>query len=571
MKIMLASLNSKYIHLNLANRYLINTISSRDNLKVYLKDYTINQLPDQIIKDIFRTDLDVVAFSVYIWNITQTLQVVRKLKKIDPGLTVILGGPEVSYNPKETMEREETIDFIISGEGEDAFPLLINALFNKKTAFPIPNVTYRMGSELIVNPIGELVDFKELPLPYTGDLPKNRLIYYESSRGCPYNCAYCMSSTLKGVRYRNIEDVRNELDYFISQGVKTLKFVDRTFNIDKERSFKIIKYIIDHDRGLTTFHMELAPNLIDQDWIDLLEPVRKGLFQFEIGIQSINTRVLKASNRTAYFENYRVALKKLLALKQIHSHVDLIAGLPYETYESFMNAFNAVYALDADHFQMGFLKLLNGSPLRNNHRQYGYVFDEMPPYEVISNDVISYEEILVLKEIEDLLEKYTNAHHFDKTMLYILKFYDQPSCFFEAFAAYWRNNGHFEKQHKLIDLSRILYEFLEAETFSSLQLVKELLLFDYRSKRRTGANDFFSSTHAVSNKQRIHDFLKNENNVQLYLPQFEHMKIKEIIKHTAFVRFNYNVLDPSDYQKEIFICFDYLHDKFGMIELGDEI
>ena len=465
MKVLITSLNSKYIHLNLAIRYLKKYINNISNIEVEIADYTINQNKDDIIKGIYKSKPDIVAFSIYIWNYTMTLKVIRKLKKINPGLIIIVGGPEVSYNPEGFLKKALDVDFLIIGEGEIPFQNLIKCIVEDEQEISVSGVAYRINDEIIVNNVDGLMDIRNLVFPYDSPIEKNKLIYYETSRGCPYSCSYCISSTIKGVRFKDLDLVKKDLKFFVDERVKIVKFIDRTFNVDKKRSLEILKFIIDNDAGYTTFHMELAPHLIDNDWMNLLKNIRKNLIQFEIGIQSVNENVITEVNRKIFFDNYEHMVKKLIDSRVVHIHVDLIAGLPLENYDSLLKSFNSVYKLKADHFQLGFLKLLKGSPLHLNHLKYGYIFDEEPPYEVISNNYISYDELIRIKEIEELLELYYNSHHFEKSIEFIVDFWESPSDFFESFARYWCKNEYFDQKHQLIALFEFLFNLKISNSF----------------------------------------------------------------------------------------------------------
>jgi radical SAM superfamily enzyme YgiQ (UPF0313 family) len=565
MKILIASLNAKYIHTNLAIRYLKRFTEDITACSVEIRDYTINQPQDQIVHEICRINPSVIALSVYIWNLEATLKLVRKLKKIQTGWTIVLGGPEIGYTPKEMLISEPSIDYIISGEGEIPF----RKLMMNEPLSDIEGLAYRGDTQVIVNPKGNLMSIDSLPFPYDLPIVKNKLIYYETSRGCPYQCAYCMSSTIRGVRNKNLNRVKEDLQLFIDQEVPMVKFVDRTFNIDQKRSFEILRYIMEQDEGKTTFHMELSPNLINDDWVDCLKEARKGLFQFEIGIQSTNPKVIAAINRNILFADYREQLSAFLELKNCHSHVDLIAGLPFEDKSSFLKSFDDVYALGADDFQLGFLKLLKGSPLRRHSDDYGYVFDEEPPYEVISCDHITYGELMDLKVIEELLELYDNSQRFEKSVKYIVSFFERPSEFYSQFALHWENKGYFNHKHALIELFVVLFDFAGSIESLNSEYLKESMKFDYHRKNRYRMTEFFGDLVSGVDRQKIHEYLKNEENILRDLPQFKGKKTKEILKHIQVIRFKYDILSEAVEEKEIWGYFDYYNDKFGMIRTGE--
>ncbi|MBN2259517.1 MAG: DUF4080 domain-containing protein [Clostridiales bacterium] len=568
MKLFITSLNSKYIHTNLAIRYLYQYAKEINNLETYYEDFTINQNKDLIVKKIITSEADVVAFSMYIWNYKMTLEVISNLKKIKPEMVIIVGGPEVSYNPEEILKDFFLIDYVISGEGEAPFSKLMENLMKNGEILKIPGVSYRSKGEIIIGEKSPLMDISELIFPYELPFEDNKLIYYESSRGCPYNCSYCISSTIKGVRYKSIESVKNDLQLFLDHKVRIVKFIDRTFNVDKKRSFEIMKYLIENDNGITTFHLELSPNLIDFGWIELLRGVRKDLFQFEIGIQSVHENVIKAVNRNILFDQFEFNLKQIIGLRNIHIHVDLIAGLPFEDINRFMISFDKVYDLKADHFQLGFLKLLKGSQIRREYEKYGYVFDDQPPYEILKNDFLSYNDLIYLKGIEELVELYYNSHHFDEVIDFIMQYFKSPSEFYKGFQQFWNRKNLFDNKHQLIDLFIFLFQFMESKEDVDLDLLKELMKFDYFKKNRYKELEFFGKLDLDMAKQDIHDMLKNSDFISEKMPQFKGEKAKDILKSIQIMNFEYDVFNKTYQKIKTIGYYDYKNEKFGMIKVG---
>lgn len=569
MKVFITSLNSKYIHSNLAIRYLYKYTLQISDADVSIEDFTINQRKDSIIKKIIMSKPDIVAFSIYIWNYSMTIEIVESIKKINPNIKIIVGGPEVSYDPEELLKRVPSIDYVIFGEGEIPFQNLIKAIIDNGKDIRLSGVGYIKNKEMVIGPKSPLMNIDSLIFPYDLPFDKTKLVYYESSRGCPYNCSYCISSTIKGVRYKTLDLVKKDLQLFLDQEVKIVKFIDRTFNIDKKRSLEIIKYMIDNDNGVTTFHLELSPNLIDEDWIILLKGVRKDLVQFEVGIQSVHENVIKAVNRNIYFDKIKVTLKELIDLQNIHMHVDLIAGLPYEGLKEFMESFDEVYALKADHFQLGFLKLLKGSQIRREQEKYGYIYDSEPPYEIFSNDFLSYYDLIYLKDIEELLENYYNSHHFENTIEFVVSQFDSPSDFYDAFSKFWNKRNLFEQKHKLIDLFIYLYQFSEEKEGLNLPLVKELMKLDYHRKSRYKETEFFGRLDVDIPRHEIHEMIKDEKFILKTMPQFKEYSAKEIIKSIQIMSFDYNVFEKSYQKIKTIGYFDYKNDKFGIIGVDD--
>ena len=489
MKVLLASLNSKYVHSNLALKYLYAS-AAKSNAFFEIKEFTINNDESYMFSEILAGNYDVICFSCYIWNIEETLYLAENIKKAKPGVIIILGGPEVSCDTAELMAQNDIIDFVVMGEGEYTFLRLIEVFLlpseqpdeeddelddepdipiksEKELAYEnIKGLAYRSDGEIIVNEAMALLVFKTVPFPYNV-LPceQDKIIYYQSSRGCPFSCSYCISSLEKKLRALPIERVFKEMDYFLANKVKQVKFIDRTFNWDSARCNQIIKHIIDRDNGVTNFHFEICGELIDDELISLLETARDGLFRFEVGIQSTHKKTLAAVRRSAEVEKVLVNTKKLTKLDNVFVHVDLIAGLPFEDYNRFKTTFNDAYNLYANTLQLGFLKLLKGTDIRLRAAEYQYKFRSKAPYEVISNMFLSAQDLCRLKQVEEVLELYYNRGGFEKTLKYIMEaFVDTPFEFFEELAIFFSLKGFQHKSHKKEDVYRILYEYGDWKT-----------------------------------------------------------------------------------------------------------
>ena len=461
MRILLTTLNSKYIHSNPALKYLY-TVAAGCCDFIEIKEFTINDNPDYVFGEILAGGYDVICFSCYIWNIEETVYLAENIKKAEPGSLIVLGGPETSYETAEFMGEQKHIDFVVMGEGEYTFSCLAAALSSGEGNYGnIRGLAYREGDEVIVNQPVELLVFESIPFPYNL-LPceKDKVIYYESSRGCPFKCGYCMSSLDTRVRALPLERVFRELEYFLAKEVAQVKFVDRTFNYDRTRCKEVVRHIIRRDNGVTGFHFEICGELIDDDFIDLLSVARKGLFQFEAGVQSTHRKTLEAVNRSAAVDKLLRNMKKLTDLGNVKVHADLIAGLPFEDYDTFKKSFNDVYGLKADMFQLGFLKLLKGTAIREQAGLYDYKFKRKAPYEVISNRFLPARDVCRLKNIEEMLSLYCNRGGFKRALEYaVTVFAENPFAFFEEFSIFYNLKGFQHKSHKKEDLYRILYEY----------------------------------------------------------------------------------------------------------------
>lgn len=464
MKILLTTLNSKYVHGCLALRYLYSVVQGAP-LDIDMREFTINNERGYIFGEIVRLGYDYVCFSCYIWNIEMIKDLISEIKKARPTTKIILGGPEVSYDTVSFMEENPDVDFIIRGEGEyPFFQLVKNITLGEAEHFHVGNLVYRDGDEIIANDESLLPTFDKIPFPYENlEFEEDKVLYYESSRGCPFKCAYCLSCLDKEIRPLPLDRVRRDLGYFLFKAPKQVKFVDRTFNYDMGRAYAIWEYLIDNDNGKTNFHFELCAELMNDKTLELLSKARKGLFQFEIGIQSANPMSLKAVNRKESIFPILLNTEKLLALGNIHIHVDLIAGLPYEDYQSFGRSFNKVYALGADNLQLGFLKLLRGTPIRENGLEHGYVYRHKAPYEIISNNYMSSTDILKLKMVETVLNLYHNKGGFEKTLPYLIKEVSRtPFGFYQKLADFYYSHGYQHRSHKKEDLYRILMAFAKS-------------------------------------------------------------------------------------------------------------
>lgn len=568
MKILLTTLNSKFIHTNLAIRYLKEFV--RDLIEVDMKEYTINNDLDYILKDIYKNEYDIILFSTYIWNIGDIVKLCDNLKKIRPNTKIALGGPEVSYDSYEAMKKYDFVDYILYGEGELIFRDLVLHLKGKKEIKNVDGLVYRQGSEIIANkPMELLQNLDEIPSPYENLNPKeyeNRIVYYESSRGCPFNCQYCLSSTIPGLRYFSLDRIKRDLKALIDARVSQIKFIDRTFNANKKVAMEIMDFLMKNDNEYTTYHFEVTAYLIDDKMIEFLADCKEGLFQFEIGVQSTNEKTLDAVGRRDDFKKLSHVVQTVASYRNIHQHLDLIAGLPYEDYESFENSFNDVFNLGIEHLQLGFLKMIKGTGMRKVADEHGFKYKDYAPYEFLYNNYISYEETLKLKDIEDILERYYNSKNFVLSMRYIIgRFYKQsPFKFFETFAKYFDENRYFDLAQGKNQLYKILLDFYNEKINIDNDVFNDILKYDYISLGKTSnIPQFFNKLDVDDFKNRCHVFLQDNDNLSTYLPNFVDKPAKHIIKYVHFEPFKFNIVDLKNNinteirEEENIVLFEY--------------
>ncbi|MFR4163424.1 MAG: B12-binding domain-containing radical SAM protein [Paraclostridium sordellii] len=553
MKILLTTLNSKFIHTNLAIRYLNQMVKDIEDIEVDIREYTINNELDFILKDIYKNDYDVILFSTYIWNVNDIVKLCDNIKKVKPNMKIALGGPEVSYDSEDSMKKYDFVDYILYGEGELVFRDFVKHLKGGIKIEDVDGIVYRNNKDIIKNkPMKLLENLDLIPSPYeklNKEEYENRIVYYETSRGCPFNCQYCLSSTLQGLRYFSIDRVKKDLKALIDARVSQIKFIDRTFNANKKFAMEIMKFLMENDNDYTTYHFEVTAHLLSDDMLEFLKDCKEGLFQFEIGVQTTNEKVLDAVGRRDDFGKLSYVVKKIASYRNIHQHLDLIAGLPYEDYKSFENSFNDVFNLGIEHLQLGFLKMIKGTGIRNRADEHEFRYKDYPPYEVLYNKYISYDQILKLKDIEEILERYFNSKNFVLSMRYIIhNFYKQsPFKFFEDFATYFNDNGYFNMSQGKNQLYKILLDFYLEKININSDLFKEIIKYDYISLGKTSnVPAFLEKVDIEDFKNRCHLFLQNEENILKYIPRFENTPAKQIIKYVHFEVFKYDILKLKD-------------------------
>jgi len=488
MKTILATLNAKYIHANLAIRYL--RAYARPEFDPEIAEYTIKDPAINIVADLYSKKPDVVGFSCYIWNIEETATVIRMLKKVSPSTKIVLGGPEVTYDANYWLQRLPEVDVIVMGEGEAVFKDLLNVYSGSMELADVQGIAYLQNGKLKVHAGGPKLDLKELPSPFRfeEDIPDlgKRIMYIETSRGCPFSCQFCLSSIEVGVRYFNRERIKDDIRYLMANGAKTIKFVDRTFNISRSYAMEMFQFLIDEHVPGTVFQFEITGDIMRPEVIEFLnENAPAGLFRFEIGVQSTNDLTNELVKRRQNFEKLSRTVRMVKEGGKIAQHLDLIAGLPEEDYHSFRQTFNDVFALRPEELQLGFLKLLRGTGLRLQAEQYGYVFVDKAPYEIFSNNVLSFDDMLRIKQTEDVLEKYWNAHRMDQTVEYLVSHvFPTPFDFFQDFGTYWEEIGWSRIGHQLEDLFKRLEQFLVQDGRANMEIVSSLMKLDYLASQR---------------------------------------------------------------------------------------
>lgn len=483
MNVICSTLNAKYIHTNLAIRLLKAYASPEFN--IHLKEFTMKDPALNIVSELYQLHPHVVGFSCYIWNIEKIKELVNLLKKVDPALMIVLGGPEVSYDTSHWMKQIPEVDFIVMGEGEQTFKQLLSILQNDGDVSGIPGLAYRVDGQIHANPQTNQLDLRNIPSPYRfpedQEALSQRITYIETSRGCPFTCQFCLSSIETGVRYFDREKVKEDIRYLMEGGVKTFKFVDRTFNISKSYAMEMFRFLIDEHLPGTVFQFEITADIMRPEVIEFLnKEAPKGLFRFEIGVQSTNENTNAIIKRKQNFEKLTRTVSMIKQGGKIVQHLDLIAGLPKENYQSFRKTFNDTFHLRPEELQLGFLKMLRGTGLTREAANYGYISMDYPPYEILSNECMPFADVIRIKQVEDVLEKYWNDHRMDHAIEYLVtKVFSTPFDFFQAFGSYWDKQGWARIGHQLEDLFTRLYQFLQQESSKDLDIVLGLMKLDY--------------------------------------------------------------------------------------------
>ena len=561
LKILLAACNAKYIHSNLAV-YNLKSCSGEYSPNVVIKEYTINQIQDDILKDIYLEQPDVICFSCYIWNISFVKELVPDLKKILPHVDFWAGGPEVSYDAVEFLKKNPAFFGVMVGEGEETFHELAGYYIERKpeNLKEIRGVAFHDETkvpDIVHTGWRELMDLSKVPFAYSNLTEfKNRIIYYESSRGCPFSCSYCLSSIDKKLRFRDIELVKKELQFFIDNKVPQVKFVDRTFNCKHDHAMAIWRYITEHDNGITNFHFEISADLLREEELALMKTMRPGLIQLEIGVQSTNPQTIKAIRRTMDFEKLKGIVEQIHSFGNIHQHLDLIAGLPYEGYESFHKSFCDVYALRPEQFQLGFLKVLKGSHMMEMTGEYQILYKDREPYEVLSTAWLTYGEILGLKMVESMVEVYYNSGQFKHTLVFLEQYFEDPFRMYEALGRFYEKKGYSEISHSRMRRYEILMEFAGEQKEIPLEVLSDVMLLDLYLRENLKSRPSFASDQKPY-ERLIWDYRKAEK-----IPKTAHI---EVFRDGKKILFDYTDRDPLTNNARLTDITDEVNENYGNV------
>lgn len=561
LKILLAACNAKYIHSNLAV-YNLKSCSGEYSPNVVIKEYTINQIQDDILKDIYLEQPDVICFSCYIWNISFVKELVPDLKKILPHVDFWAGGPEVSYDAVEFLKKNPAFFGVMVGEGEETFHELAGYYIERKpeNLKEIRGVAFHDETkvpDIVHTGWRELMDLSKVPFAYSNLTEfKNRIIYYESSRGCPFSCSYCLSSIDKKLRFRDIELVKNELQFFIDNKVPQVKFVDRTFNCKHDHAMEIWRYITEHDNGITNFHFEISADLLREEELALMKTMRPGLIQLEIGVQSTNPQTIKAIRRTMDFEKLKGIVEQIHGFGNIHQHLDLIAGLPYEGYDSFHKSFCDVYALRPEQFQLGFLKVLKGSHMMEMTGEYQILYKDREPYEVLSTAWLTYGEILRLKMVESMVEVYYNSGQFKHTLVFLEQYFEDPFRMYEALGRFYEKKGYSEISHSRMRRYEILMEFAGEQKEIPLEVLSDVMLLDLYLRENLKSRPSFASDQKPY-ERLIWDYRKAEK-----IPKTAHI---EVFRDGKTILFDYTDRDPLTNNARLTDITDEVNKNYGNV------
>lgn len=582
MKVLLAAINAKYIHSNLGI-YSLKTYGEKmlkewglaEQAEISLAEYTINHQMEQILQDIYKRKPDVIGFSCYIWNISYVKMILADIKKVLPDVKIWAGGPEVSYHGEAFLKEEPAVDLVMMGEGEITFAHFLKALLEGEDLKQVPGLMVRNADGTFTNTgFRQVMDMSQIPFPYAFmDMKEleHRIIYYESSRGCPFSCAYCLSSIDKKLRFRSLDLVLPELEWFLQAKVPQVKFVDRTFNCKKSHAMAIWQYIRDHDNGVTNFHFEIAADLLDKDELDLLSTMRPGLVQLEIGVQSTNEKTLETIRRKTDIEEIRQITATINSWHNIHQHLDLIVGLPWEDLKRFKQSFNDVYEMEPEQLQLGFLKILKGSYMEELIPDCELLYSAAPPYEVLRTKWISYGDVLELKDIEEMTEVHYNSRQFTCTLKELEKEFDTPYEMFSFMAGYYNKNHLFGISHSRIARYEILWKIIQerlekngkcetqamAENVNiseKLELYRDLLMTDLYLRENVKSRPTFARDLS-SSKDFVREFFQKEEKTPEHLSGYEGYDSRQMAKMAhleplrdgTYLLFDYKKRDPLSY------------------------
>lgn len=536
MKLLLAACNAKYIHSNLAI-YNLRAYAEKYQECIALREYTINQQKDEIMRDIYKSSADVVCFSCYIWNISFVKELLQDLAKIMPETEFWTGGPEVSFDAEKFLENNPYVKGVMVGEGEETFLELAEYYADGLGSLSqIRGIAYRDADGVHHNGWREIIDLSKVPFAYKNmEDFRHKIVYYESSRGCPFSCSYCLSSVDKKLRFRSLELVKKELQFFIDQKVPQVKFVDRTFNCKHDHAMAVWEYIKEHDNGITNFHFEVSADLLQEDELALMETMRPGLIQLEIGVQSVNPDTIRVIHRTMNLDKLKTIVARIHSFGNIHQHLDLIAGLPFEDYDSFRRSFNEVYAMRPQQLQLGFLKVLKGSHMMEMTEEYGIMYKSREPYEVLCTNWLSYREVLQLKMVESMVEVYYNSGQFQNTLDFVVSCFPDAFCFYETLGLFYEKKGYEEISHSRIRRYEILLEFLEEYPEIPKETAEDRMLFDLYLRENLKSRPSFAPSRKQWEKE-IWEYRRING-----IPKTAHI---EVFRDGRAVLFDYTQRDP---------------------------
>lgn len=563
MKIFLTAINAKYIHSNLAV-YSLRAYAKDYQDQIVIGEYTINNRVDYILEQIYKAKPDVLCFSCYIWNMDYVEELITEYHKLCPEVPIWVGGPEVSYEVETFLAEHPQVTGVMIGEGERTFKQLCRYYVNRTGSLEeIRGIAFRDqdSGKTIFTPVQEPMNMSDIPFCYDHiENFENRIIYYESSRGCPFNCSYCLSSIDKKLRFRDIELVKKELAFFIEKKVPQVKFVDRTFNCRHDHAMEIWRFVKEHDNGITNFHFEISADLLNEEELALIHDMRPGLIQLEIGVQSTNEITIREIHRTMKLELLKDIVRKIQSGENIHEHLDLIAGLPYEDYATFAKSFDEIYALKPNQLQLGFLKVLKGSYMYEHAAEYEIVYHAKTPYEVMKTKWLSFDDVLKIKQVEEMLEVYYNSGQFEITMKVMEPLFESAFAMFQGFGAFYEEKGYFGMSHSRIRRAEILLEFMREQKSGDavLQMLEESLTFDLYYRENCKSRPFWAPSPAEF-KEQTRYYCKNgvKSHVEPFhyrFPEKSKKALNEIptrLKQPVYMLFDYENRDPLDHQAHV--------------------
>lgn len=563
MKILLVAVNAKYIHSNLAvyNLRAYAKAYLKSDVQIEIAEYTINHQMDDILAGVYKAKPDVLCFSCYIWNLPCVEAVSCEYHKLCPAVPIWVGGPEVSYETERFLKEHPQMTGVMIGEGEQTFLELCafyaecdtrpNGMYKKPAG-----IAYRRGEEICFTAAREPIDMSTIPFCYD-DITDftNRIIYYESSRGCPFRCSYCLSSVEKQLRFRDIALVKNELSFFLEKRVPQVKFVDRTFNCNHAHAMEIWSFLKEHDNGVTNFHFEISADLLTEEELALLAGMRKGLVQLEIGVQSTNGATIGEIHRTMDLTRLKAVVRRIQETGNIHEHLDLIAGLPYEGYMTFAKSFDEIYALKPNQLQLGFLKVLKGSYMYEHAVEYGLIYQSRPPYEVLRTNWLDFPELLAIRRAEEMLEVYYNSGQYEVTVKLLETQFFSAFAMFESMGAFYEKQGYFGMSHSRVRRAEILLEFAEESAPAAVPMLKESLVFDLYYRENLGKRPAWAGELSEW-KELTRKYCKNgkQSHVERFFYRFPGKETRTVTKlpereeKACYVLFDYTARDPLDHQ-----------------------